>query len=363
MKIVEQHPEIPDFGKNCLLKREHTLYFDIETTGLNSRRSHLYLLGTMWKEKDHIILRQWFAERPSDEENILREFLTLAEDFSSLVHFNGATFDLPYLCNKAAYYEIDNTHLKNMPATDLYQLYRPLKKLLMADDMKLTSLQQLCGYCRKDHHTGKELIKVYESYLQTADPDAQKILEQHNYDDIAGMAWIEQLSPLLDLKQGCLSPAKVTVTHTDQNTLNFICTFENKIVPDNLSVTSENITLTLSENKCFLQVPLLNGEYYYYYKDYKNYYYLPAEDRAIHKSVAQYVDLSARKKATADNCYERKTGTYISGFAPVLSPAFQPKPRIPDTYYFLLEDAFLNNFESLTSYCTHLIHHLLSHAR
>ena len=103
MKIVEQHPEIPDSDKNCLLSRKRTLYFDIETTGLNARRSHLYLLGAMWKENEHIILRQWFAEKPSDEETILREFMKLTENFDSLVHFNGATFDLPYLCNKALY--------------------------------------------------------------------------------------------------------------------------------------------------------------------------------------------------------------------------------------------------------------------
>ena len=363
MKIVEQHPEIPDSDKNCLLSRKRTLYFDIETTGLNARRSHLYLLGAMWKENEHIILRQWFAEKPSDEETILREFMKLTENFDSLVHFNGATFDLPYLCNKALYYEIDNTHLKNMPATDLYQQYRLLKPLLPADDMKLSSLQRLCGYSRKDHHTGKELIKVYENFLQTGDPETQNILEQHNYDDIAGMVWIEQLSPLLSRTQGQLAPLKTEVVTTEPDTLNFLCTYEQKIVPDTLTVTSETITLTLTENTCSLQVPMLTGEYYYYYKDYKNYYYLPAEDRAIHKSIAIYTDPSARKKATAENCYERKTGTFIPAFSPVLSPAFQTKPKSPDKYYFLVNDYLLNEPDSLATYCTHLIRYLLSHTR
>lgn len=363
MKIVEQRPEIPEAGTKCLLTQAHTLYFDIETTGLNSRRSHLYLLGAMWKENEQFILRQWFAEKPSDEEKILREFLTLAESFDSLVHFNGATFDLPYLCNKAAYYEIDNTHLKNMPATDLYQLYRPLKQILIADDMKLSSLQKLCGYSRKDHHTGKELIKVYESFLQTRDPETQKILEQHNYDDIVGMVWIEQLSPLLNLTQGHLSPVKTEISSKEPDILDFLCTFENTIVPAALSVTSENISLTLTANTCRLQVPLLTGEYYYYYKDYKNYYYLPAEDRAIHKSIAIYTDPSARKKATAETCYERKTGTFIPAFSPVLSPAFQTKPKVPDKYYFLVSGAFLYDTESLKTYCLHIIRSLLSHTR
>lgn len=361
MKIVEQRPEIPELGKKCFINQAHTLYFDIETTGLNARQSHLYLLGAMWNENDQLILRQWFAEKPSDEEKILREFLSLTEKFSALVHFNGATFDLPYLCNKAAYYEIDNTHLKNMPATDLYQLYRPLKTILRTENMKLSTLQKLCGYDRKDRHSGKELIKVYESFLQTGDPDAQKVLEQHNYDDIAGMVCIEQLSPLLNLTQGHLSPVKTEIASKEPNALNFLCTFEHKIVPDTLSLASENISLTINANTCSLQVPLLSGVYYYYYKDYQNYYYLPAEDRAIHKSIAVYADASARKKATADNCYERKNGTFIPAFAPILSPAFQTKPKIPDKYYFLVNDDFLYDPDTLINYCTHLIRHLLSY--
>ena len=49
----------------------------------------------------------------------------------------------------------------------------------------------------------------------------------------------------------------------------------------------------------------------HFYSDYKNYYYLPKEDMAIHKSVAAYVDHEYREKCKAYNCYVRKTGTFI----------------------------------------------------
>ena len=35
------------------------------------------------------------------------------------------------------------------------------------------------------------------------------------------------------------------------------------------------------------------------------------EDCAIHKSVGQYVDRSARKKATAKTCYTRAAGLFV----------------------------------------------------
>ena len=39
----------------------------------------------------------------------------------------------------------------------------------------------------------------------------------------------------------------------------------------------------------------------YFFKDYKNYYYLPMEHMAIHKSMAAYVDDAHKEKATKDN--------------------------------------------------------------
>lgn len=53
------------------------------------------------------------------------------------------------------------------------------------------------------------------------------------------------------------------------------------------------------------------GELKTFFKDYKDYYYLPAEDYAIHKSVGEFVDRSARKQATAHTAYIKKAGTFI----------------------------------------------------
>ena len=97
MRIIDQELQIPDFGFTPRLAAPKTVYIDIETTGLNRRRSHLYLLGAMWMDNGQVILRQWFAERPSDEETILRDFFSFCGVFTHLVQFNGSSFDLPYL--------------------------------------------------------------------------------------------------------------------------------------------------------------------------------------------------------------------------------------------------------------------------
>ena len=60
-----------------------------------------------------------------------------------------------------------------------------------------------------------------------------------------------------------------------------------------------------------LTVPLYRGELRHFYKDFANYYYLPEEDCAIHKSVGEFIDRSARKKATAKTCYTRASGLFV----------------------------------------------------
>ena len=84
-------------------------------------------------------------------------------------------------------------------------------------------------------------------------------------------------------------------------------------------------TLSISEEdplELNLAVPLYEGELKYFFADYKNYYYLPAEDCAVHKSVGTYVDRSARRQATARTCYQKKRGRFVWQPAPVFTPLF-----------------------------------------
>ena len=56
---------------------------------------------------------------------------------------------------------------------------------------------------------------------------------------------------------------------------------------------------------------MLHTEMKYFFKDYKNYYYLPMEHMAIHKSMAAYVDDAHKEKATKDNAFTTETGSFI----------------------------------------------------
>lgn len=54
----------------------------------------------------------------------------------------------------------------------------------------------------------------------------------------------------------------------------------------------------------------------YFYPDYQNYYYLPEEDMVIHKSIADSVDPSYRKKATKTPVIQKKQESFFPRVPP-----------------------------------------------
>ena len=103
-----------------------------------------------------------------------------------------------------------------------------------------------------------------------------------------------------------------------------------------------------------LSVKLYEGTLKYFFKNYKDYYYLPAEDTAIHKDIASSVDKAYRKKATAETCYLKKTSLFLPQYEQIVTPAFY-KERKDVTSYFELSDEFLLKTELLHKYVRHIL--------
>lgn len=103
-----------------------------------------------------------------------------------------------------------------------------------------------------------------------------------------------------------------------------------------------------------MRIPLYHGELKYFYPNYKDYYYLPAEDMAIHKSVAAYVDKNHRTQATAATCYSKKSGCFLPQYQELFSPALKLE-RQDKISYFELTEAFTNSRENLKTYVMHFL--------
>ena len=88
---------------------------------------------------------------------------------------------------------------------------------------------------------------------------------------------------------------------------------------------SENLyaDLLLSGRTVRLQVPVYEMAPYYFFEDYKNYYYLPVEDKAIHKSLATFVSKEYRKPATRETARQQKSGSFLPQVTEQIGPPFR----------------------------------------
>ena len=91
-----------------------------------------------------------------------------------------------------------------------------------------------------------------------------------------------------------------------------------------------------------LQITLYQGELKYFYPNYKDYYYLPYEDTAIHRSVGEYVDPDARIRASAKNCYTKTTGLFLPQFSPLWNPALKRDYKDPLSFVSWHPSLFLD---------------------
>lgn len=320
-------------------------FFDIETTGLSPRVSSLYLIGAAYLQEDHWHIEQWFADDYTSEEEILNSFAQAVSSFDTFVHYNGSTFDIPYLEKKYRAFHLASPFAgKN--SLDLYRKIQKRKNIFPTPDKKLTTMERLTGFLRHDTYTGKDCISLYTDFMQKKyfrDPDSEKKKKKlllHNHDDLVGTIMCSRF----------LSYTQYTPLHPsfiqEENKLCFMDTLAPP-APLPLSFEEKGIRYEYEHDRFRITIPLFEGTLYHYFPDYENYYYLPKEDVAVHKSVGSYVAPAFREKAKASNCYIKKTGTFLplpKGIDWSL-PVFSVSKRDPLIYTLWTEDSALSQKE------------------
>lgn len=347
--------------------QEDILFFDIETTGLSAKTSFLYLIGCTFFENDAWQMIQWFADDMNNEADILLAFFAKIKNYKRIVHYNGSGFDIPFIQNKLKQHNIDES-FDHIESFDIYKKLLPYKHLLPVDNLKLKTVESYLSIKREDTYSGADLIQIYANYLGSyryeklqqshsqkgrniltsskipSSKDLLQILLLHNAEDIKNLLSISNMLCYTDIFDSdiyknifqnkswnnvCLQNAwNVKITSEidlETNYLEFKLTIPYEIPKlvhweNKLSVTacgtchSLSTQLIASFNNITLKVPIFKGELKYFFHNFKDYYYLPKEDMAIHKSVAQFVDKEYRVQAKANNCYSKKTGIFIPVF-------------------------------------------------
>ncbi len=310
---------LTDFQQNFI--KENMIFADIETTGLSASRNQIYCIGCGFRKGSQIRIELLFAENPEEETAVLESFFRLLSGFDTIITFNGTTFDLPFIRKRAGLLSsvwLNSSEIGDISSVDLYRETGRLKNLLELPSCRQKSVEQFLGCCRDDRYTGDELIDVYRKYVKEQDPDLLHLLLLHNFEDVKGMF---SLTGILSYRQ--LGDGRFRVTDTLRETEDHRDYLNIKIVPEfafprSIHKRSVDSSLALGQEAALIRFPLKHGILKRFFSDPENYYYLPDEDTAVHKSIGEFVDPSHRKKATKKNCYVKKECDYVE--IPVRTP-------------------------------------------
>lgn len=362
MKCIDHNiaPLEPKYPLEKICNPDKALFIDIETTGLFSHSSNLYLIGCVYKNQEdgcwHTI--QWFAENYEDEQELLQAFSDFANSYEFFIHFNGNQFDIPYLAKKMEHFHIPFA-FEAYTGIDIYRRILPYKNFLKLTDCKQKTIESFVHTTREDTYSGGELIDVYHDYVLSKNSTKEHFLLLHNEDDLKGMLDIIASLAVTDLVN---EPVKVTKVHA-----NYYNDIKNQKFPE-LIISLKLATplpaeISYGANGCYfsgndsegkLRVPLFEEEMKYFYENYKEYYYLPKEDMAIHKSVASFVDKEYREPAHASNCYTRKKASYLPQWEVLFTPIFK-RDYASKEIFFELTDEFKTQRESFNQYASHIL--------
>ncbi len=332
---------------------DRAVFFDIEATGLKAAYSHLYLIGAAHRLRDGSWqITQWMAERPQEEAALIRTFDAYLKPYTSLIHFNGNRFDIPYILEKEEKYGLE-TKIRDMKSEDIYLSVRPLRKLLKMHHMNQKSLEQFMGVDREDPFDGGQLINVYRDWIKDGGEERLQALLLHNSEDVDGMLLVMGLYAYLPLVEKSEWKSRI-----DEKSLILTLELPDRL-PHQVDLKCEKTGACLFAGKDIAQitVPCLEEELRYYFPDWKNYYYLPMEDMAIHKSVAVSVDSRYREKAKAWNCYVRKEGVFLPQPDRIYQPAFRRK-ETDGLHYFEVKEELVNDAVFASDYAAMMVDYL-----
>ncbi len=302
---------------------QEVIFFDIETTGLSPSRSGLYLIGCMFAEENRTQLRQFFADDLEDEKRVLKAFAKLLEDKSNIVHFNGSTFDIPYLKTKYGQHGMSDPFYSKK-SCDIYKKLMPLKRILSLGSMKQKKLEELCGIYREDVYTGGELIDVYKNYQKSIlmcramgrnEENEDTVLMRntlllHNSDDIKGMMPVAGLLSVVSFFSGGFD---VGEPREEDGGIRIEVEPRNEMPECMFKGRSPLGILSRDENgKLTVKVPLIKDKLRLFMKDFREHYYIPSKDMAVHVSVGEFMNSHDRKKATPATCYVPCEGKFLT---------------------------------------------------
>lgn len=164
-----------------------TLFLDIETTGL-SANTYVFLCGLMFVEDGGYVVEQVFARDYAEETGLLHYVRDVMARFDTVVTYNGASFDLPFIRTRMAVHRVGGVSTP-VSVDLLYAARRAFRGIL--PNRRLTTVERhLRRFEREGDIPGRYIPDAYHDFVRTGDARVMKNVLYHNRMDLFTMAVI-----------------------------------------------------------------------------------------------------------------------------------------------------------------------------
>ena len=326
------------------IDKEQILIYDIDTTSFEAANGCIFLIGVLTFTNDQLSFTQFFSESIDEEALIIEKFFDLAENYTMLLSYKGESFDIPYIGKR----------LYTLKRNDLYSRFVTLrsrsldiaieimnvKAVLGFSSTKLDYLRKKCGQIVPERVSGENISKFYVEHIAAC--KLRKLLETtgkaqnnnmiglynpkpviddlahikpdsgdrfltdilyRNKENIESVIYLLRLSRIFSMRKGRFS-FNTDLTSDAEST---------ESTESDKSDNNDTINFIISSDDYQQNIPVsivaLNLKQFY--PNFRDYYYFPAEDMAVHKSIAEFAAAGSKKKATAKTAYRNVSGRFI----------------------------------------------------
>lgn len=175
--LPKSHPLVYYLAGFC--RAEDFAILDIETLGLFGRA--IVLLGIARPKKNSTCVNQYLLRDIPDEPGALWEFISHFDKNTSLITFNGRSFDVPFIQERLSFYGME-TSLTN-PHFDILHFARRAWRDKLTD-CRLETIEKYFGIHRDMNVPSALVPEFYETYLKTQNVGPLVAIVEHNKQDL-----------------------------------------------------------------------------------------------------------------------------------------------------------------------------------
>jgi uncharacterized protein YprB with RNaseH-like and TPR domain len=166
---------------------ERVLFLDIETAGL-SANTYLFLVGMMYANANGFHVEQVFARDYTEEKGVLLHVHETMGRFDTIVTYNGASFDIPFIRTRMAVHRLPE--LPPVGSVDLLHASRRVFREILPNCRLVTVEKHLRGSGREGDIPSRFIPRAYHEFVRTKDARIMRNVAYHNRMDLFTMAVI-----------------------------------------------------------------------------------------------------------------------------------------------------------------------------